>query len=133
MKVFPAVDILAGNCVQLVQGKRETATRYGTPLDCALRWKEEGADGLHVVNLDGAFGSRGANADLIRDIIQKTGLMIELGGGIRTYDDAAALNRGREVRPTTCGSGQTRSSCCRPDRHAMPGSGESSAGRRCRP
>jgi phosphoribosylformimino-5-aminoimidazole carboxamide ribotide isomerase len=89
MKVFPAVDILAGSCVQLVQGKRETATRYGTPLDCAFRWKEEGADALHVVNLDGAFGNLGANADLIREIIQKTGLMIELGGGIRTYEDAA--------------------------------------------
>jgi phosphoribosylformimino-5-aminoimidazole carboxamide ribotide isomerase len=89
MKVFPAVDILAGSCVQLVQGKRETATRYGTPPDCALRWKEEGADGLHVVNLDGAFGSPGANTDLIREIVRKTGLMVELGGGIRTYEDAA--------------------------------------------
>jgi phosphoribosylformimino-5-aminoimidazole carboxamide ribotide isomerase len=89
MKVFPAVDILEGHCVQLVQGKRETATRYGTPLDCALRWKDQGADGLHVVNLDGAFGRQGANAILIREIVRKTGLMIELGGGIRTYEDAA--------------------------------------------
>jgi len=89
MKVLPAVDILAGHCVQLVQGRRETATRYGSPLDCALRWKDQGADGLHVINLDGAFGSPGVNNGLIREIIRETGLMIELGGGIRTYDDAA--------------------------------------------
>jgi phosphoribosylformimino-5-aminoimidazole carboxamide ribotide isomerase len=89
MKVFPAVDILAGHCVQLVGGKKETATRYGTPLDCALRWKDQSADGLHVVNLDGAFGSPGTNAALIREIVRETGLLIELGGGIRTYEDAA--------------------------------------------
>jgi phosphoribosylformimino-5-aminoimidazole carboxamide ribotide isomerase len=89
MKVFPAVDILGGRCVQLVQGRRETATRYGTPLDCALRWKEQGADGLHVVNLDGAFGSAGKNAGLIRDIVRETDLEIELGGGIRTCKDAS--------------------------------------------
>ena len=81
MKIFPAVDILGGKCVQLVQGRRESATAYGDPLACANRWLDEGADALHVVNLDGAFGSSAKNADLIAELIKKTGVEIELGGG----------------------------------------------------
>jgi phosphoribosylformimino-5-aminoimidazole carboxamide ribotide isomerase len=89
MKIFPAVDILDGQCVQLVQGRRETATAYGDPLRCASRWIDEGADALHVVNLDGAFGNATKNAGLIRDLIKKTGVEIELGGGIRSVKDGA--------------------------------------------
>jgi phosphoribosylformimino-5-aminoimidazole carboxamide ribotide isomerase len=88
MKIFPAVDILGGKCVQLVQGKRESATAYGDPLSCATRWLDEGASALHIVNLDGAFGSSSANAGLIKDLIKKTGVEIELGGGIRSVEDA---------------------------------------------
>jgi len=88
MRIFPAVDILRGKCVQLVQGKRESATAYGDPLTCAKRWINAGADALHVVNLDGAFGNSEKNADLIRGLIQETGIEIELGGGIRSIDDA---------------------------------------------
>ncbi len=95
MKIFPAVDILGGKCVQLVQGKRESATAYGDPLACATRWLDLGADALHVVNLDGAFGSSKQNAELISDLIKKTGVEIELGGGIRSVEDAAHwLNTG---------------------------------------
>jgi phosphoribosylformimino-5-aminoimidazole carboxamide ribotide isomerase len=89
MKIFPAVDILDGQCVQLVQGRRETATAYGDPLQCAGRWIDEGADALHVVNLDGAFGEATKNAGLIRELIKRTGVEIELGGGIRSVRDAA--------------------------------------------
>ena len=88
MKIFPAVDILGGQCVQLVQGKRESATAYGDPLSCATRWLDQGATALHIVNLDGAFGSSEANAGLIRDLIKKSGVEIELGGGIRSVEDA---------------------------------------------
>jgi phosphoribosylformimino-5-aminoimidazole carboxamide ribotide isomerase len=88
MRIFPAVDILGGRCVQLVQGKRESATEFGDPLTCATRWLDEGADALHVVNLDGAFGNCAKNADLIVDLIHKTGVEIELGGGIRSIEDA---------------------------------------------
>ena len=88
MKIFPAVDILGGKCVQLVQGRRETATVYGDPLSCATRWLDEGADALHVVNLDGAFGSSARNADLIMELITRSGVEIELGGGIRSVEDA---------------------------------------------
>jgi phosphoribosylformimino-5-aminoimidazole carboxamide ribotide isomerase len=90
MRVFPAVDILGGQCVQLVQGKRETASAFGDPLKCARRWLNEGADTLHVVNLDGAFGEAGRNADLIQTLIEKTGVEIQLGGGIRSFSDAEA-------------------------------------------
>ncbi len=89
MRIFPAVDILGGRCVQLVQGKRESATAYGDPLSCATRWIDAGADALHVVNLDGAFGDAGANVDLIRTLVKTTGIEIELGGGIRSVEDAA--------------------------------------------
>jgi len=89
MRIFPAVDILGGRCVQLVQGKRESATVFGDPIACASHWLDEGADALHVVNLDGAFGGSAKNADLIMDLIKKTGVEIELGGGIRSLEDAA--------------------------------------------
>lgn len=88
MKIFPAVDILNGECVQLVQGKRDTAVHYGSPLACAERWLSSGADALHIVNLDGAFGSSSANAQQIQIVIQETGAEIQLGGGIRTLEDA---------------------------------------------
>jgi len=51
MEIYPAVDILDGRCVQLVQGRPEAATVYGDPDDWARRWLEEGADGIHIVNL----------------------------------------------------------------------------------
>jgi len=95
MRIFPAVDILGGRCVQLVQGKRESATVFGDPLACATRWLDQGADALHVVNLDGAFGSSAKNAELITDLVKKTGVEIEFGGGIRSLNDAAHwLNTG---------------------------------------
>jgi phosphoribosylformimino-5-aminoimidazole carboxamide ribotide isomerase len=89
MRIFPAVDILNGRCVQLVQGRRESAKAYGNPLGCAMRWISEGADALHVINLDGAFGSSEKNSDLIQDLIRQTGIEVQLGGGIRSKEDAS--------------------------------------------
>jgi phosphoribosylformimino-5-aminoimidazole carboxamide ribotide isomerase len=71
-----------------VQGRRESAEWYGDPLGCAYRWIDQGADALHVVNLDGAFGKAQKNAGLIRDLIRETGVEIEFGGGIRSVEDA---------------------------------------------
>jgi phosphoribosylformimino-5-aminoimidazole carboxamide ribotide isomerase len=88
MIVFPAVDILGGKCVQLVQGKRESATGYGEPLLCAESWINQGAEALHIVNLDGAFGSSALNAEKISEIIIRTGVETQLGGGIRSLEDA---------------------------------------------
>lgn len=88
MEVLPAVDVMGGECVQLVQGERGRATVYGDPLACARRWIDEGARWLHVVNLDGAFGEAQANADVVRRLVSETGVRVELGGGIRSLEDA---------------------------------------------
>ena len=88
MQILPAVDILGGKCVQLVGGEKSTATVYGTPLENARRWIEQGADALHVVNLDGAFSASAENVSCIRDVIRETEVFIEVGGGIRSLDDA---------------------------------------------
>ncbi len=90
MRIFPAVDVLGGQCVQLVQGNREHATVYGDPLRCAWQWVDAGADALHVINLDGAFGQASKNAGIIREIIRDTGVFLELGGGIRNLADATS-------------------------------------------
>ncbi|MDD1716967.1 MAG: 1-(5-phosphoribosyl)-5-[(5-phosphoribosylamino)methylideneamino]imidazole-4-carboxamide isomerase [Methanoregulaceae archaeon] len=89
MKIYPAVDILNGRCVQLVQGREETAAQFGAPLECAYRWLREGADALHVINLDGAFGNAGGNAMVIQDLVSSTDVFVQLGGGIRSVEDAA--------------------------------------------
>jgi phosphoribosylformimino-5-aminoimidazole carboxamide ribotide isomerase len=89
MEIYPAVDILDGQCVQLVQGRQEQATIYGEPEEWARRWLIEGASGLHIINLDGAFGRARKNADTIRRIVAGTDLFVELGGGIRSLADAA--------------------------------------------
>lgn len=86
--VYPAVDILNGRCVQLVQGKRDRATNYGNPLTWALKWLEEGAEHLHIINLDGAFGNASKNARQIEQLIRETGVAVQLGGGIRSVRDA---------------------------------------------
>ena len=88
MEVFPAVDILSGNCVQLVGGDRLTATVYGSPIDNARRWITEGSANLHVVNLDGAFAASSTNAAMIREVVEKTDVFIQVGGGIRSLEDA---------------------------------------------
>ena len=97
MVIYPAVDILGGKCVQLVQGRRETAREFGDPLDCARRWIREGAGALHVINLDGAFGESARNAGIIRDILRGTGVFMELGGGIRSLEDAREWIRSRRL------------------------------------
>ena len=89
MDIYPAVDILGGTCVQLVQGVRDERTKtYGDPLKWAVHWLDEGATALHIINLDGAFGSSEANRDIIRTILSETGATVQLGGGIRSVEDA---------------------------------------------
>lgn len=88
MEIFPAVDILSGNCVQLVQGERSTATVYGSPLENARKWLSHGAKNLHVVNLDGAFSAAGKNVAVIRELVAETDAFVQVGGGIRSLADA---------------------------------------------
>lgn len=74
--------------MQLVGGDKSTAKKYGSPLENALRWIEEGANHLHIVNLDGAFSASSENARAIKEIAASTDVFIETGGGIRSLADA---------------------------------------------
>lgn len=87
MELFPAIDILNGRAVRLLHGKKEQVTDYGLPIDAALRFKDDGAKNLHIVDLDGAFGGGGVSDKIIGEIVNKTGLFVQSGGGLRTMDD----------------------------------------------
>jgi len=92
-EVVPAVDVEDGEVVQLVGGERGTGERYGDPVTAAERWVEAGARTLHLVDLDGAFDGDRANADAIADVVRATGddVAVQVGGGIRTDEDARSL------------------------------------------
>jgi len=95
-EVVPAVDVQDGQVVQLVGGERGTGKAYGDPVEAAERWVDEGARTLHLVDLDGAFDGERANADAIAAIVEALDTLdadvdVQLGGGIRTVDDATAL------------------------------------------
>ncbi|AOW79290.1 phosphoribosylformimino-5-aminoimidazole carboxamide ribotide isomerase [Halodesulfurarchaeum formicicum] len=90
-EVIPAVDLKDGEVVQLVQGERGTETSYGDPVTAATRWVEAGAETLHLVDLDGAFEGERQNAAAIDAILDAVTVPVQLGGGIRTAEDARAL------------------------------------------
>jgi phosphoribosylformimino-5-aminoimidazole carboxamide ribotide isomerase len=84
MKIYPAIDILGGKAVRLKQGRPEDATVYGEPLEMASRWKNAGAEWLHVVDLDGAFEGEPRNLEILRRITSTfPTLKIQVGGGVR--------------------------------------------------
>ena len=87
--LLPAVDVANGQAVRLVQGDANRETSYGDPLAAALDFQAAGAEWIHLVDLDAAFG-RGSNASLLRDVIQELGMKVELSGGIR--DDVSLTN-----------------------------------------
>lgn len=85
--LLPAVDVADGKAVRLTQGEAGTETNYGDPVDAAADWAHQGAEWIHLVDLDAAFG-RGNNSGLIRKVIKQVrGVNVELSGGIR--DDAS--------------------------------------------
>nr|WP_240945423.1 bifunctional 1-(5-phosphoribosyl)-5-((5-phosphoribosylamino)methylideneamino)imidazole-4-carboxamide isomerase/phosphoribosylanthranilate isomerase PriA [Rhodococcus sp. HNM0569] len=86
MVLLPAVDVVNGEAVRLVQGEAGSETSYGSPRDAALQWQEAGAEWVHVVDLDAAFG-RGSNYALLADVVGELDVAVELSGGIR--DDAS--------------------------------------------
>ncbi len=90
-EVIPAVDVQDGQVVQLVGGERGTETTYGDPVEAATQWVEAGAETLHLVDLDGAFEGERVNASAIEAIIEAVDVPVQLGGGIRTVEDATAL------------------------------------------
>ncbi|MES9605547.1 bifunctional 1-(5-phosphoribosyl)-5-((5-phosphoribosylamino)methylideneamino)imidazole-4-carboxamide isomerase/phosphoribosylanthranilate isomerase PriA [Actinomadura sp. NPDC000929] len=94
LTLLPAVDVADGRAVRLVQGEAGTETSYGAPLEAALAWQGAGAEWIHLVDLDAAFG-RGSNRELLAEVTGKLDVKVELSGGIR--DDAsleAALTTG---------------------------------------
>ena len=85
LELLPAVDVAGGQAVRLVQGAAGTETSYGDPVDAALAWQEAGADWIHLVDLDAAFG-RGSNGRQLADLIGRLDVQVELSGGIRNGD-----------------------------------------------
>jgi phosphoribosylformimino-5-aminoimidazole carboxamide ribotide isomerase len=92
--LFPAIDIRGGAAVRLLQGDYERETAYDAdPVDAALRWSNEGAEYLHVVDLDGARSGKPVNLDVIERIVAAVPCPVEAGGGLRDADSVAAVLR----------------------------------------
>jgi phosphoribosyl isomerase A len=89
LTLLPAVDVAGGQAVRLVQGAAGSETSYGDPLEAALAWQRAGAEWIHLVDLDAAFG-RGSNAELLAEVVGKLDISVEMSGGIR---DDASLER----------------------------------------
>src|SRR3981189_3616737 len=87
--LLPAVDVVDGKAVRLVQGQAGSETDYGSALDAALQWQRDGAGWIHLVDLDAAFG-RGSNLELLAEVIGKLDVAVELSGGIRDDDSLSA-------------------------------------------
>jgi phosphoribosylanthranilate isomerase len=86
LELLPAVDVVDGRAVRLVQGEAGSETSYGDPMDAAAAWQSAGAEWIHLVDLDAAFG-RGSNRDLLARVVATLDVKVELSGGIR--DDAS--------------------------------------------
>lgn len=89
LTLLPAVDVADGMAVRLVQGAAGSQSAYGSPLDAALDWQRDGAEWIHLVDLDAAFG-RGDNRELIADVVGRLDVNVEFSGGIRTDASLAA-------------------------------------------
>ena len=89
MIIFPAVDLQNGKAVRLKQGRAEESTVFNDdPVAAALHWQEQGAEWLHLIDLDGAFQGKSVNADIVARISGALNIPIELGGGVRDEDAA---------------------------------------------
>ena len=94
MEIIPAVDIRGGKCVRLYQGDYNQETVFNEdPVTAALTWYSQGARWLHIVDLDGAVAGEPQNTEVVEEIVKETGLLIELGGGIRQEEVAKKVLR----------------------------------------
>jgi phosphoribosylformimino-5-aminoimidazole carboxamide ribotide isomerase len=92
MKIYPAIDILGGKAVRLVQGRKQDATVYGDPIEMAAKWVKKGADWLHVVDLDGAFEGAPRNLPVLREMARSVPTTkIQVGGGVRNMSVVETL------------------------------------------
>ena len=90
MEVIPAIDIRAGRCVRLIQGDYSKETIFAdNPMEMAIKWESEGAEYLHIIDLDGAKEGAAVNMDVISKICADSAARIQVGGGIRDYETAA--------------------------------------------
>jgi 1-(5-phosphoribosyl)-5-[(5-phosphoribosylamino)methylideneamino] imidazole-4-carboxamide isomerase/N-(5'phosphoribosyl)anthranilate isomerase len=89
LELLPAVDVANGQAVRLVQGAAGSETSYGDPLEAALAWQRDGAEWIHLVDLDAAFG-RGSNRELLADVVRKLDVQVEMSGGIRDDESLRA-------------------------------------------
>ena len=88
MKIFPAIDIKDKKCVRLLKGDFDNKTEYETsPIDQAAKYKDFGFKNLHIVDLDGALIGRTVNLDIIKEIVSRFDLKVEVGGGIRSTEN----------------------------------------------
>jgi len=87
--LLPAVDVVDGKAVRLVQGQAGSETEYGSALEAALGWQRDGAEWIHLVDLDAAFG-RGSNRELLAEVVGRLDVKVELSGGIRDDESLAA-------------------------------------------
>ena len=88
MKIFPAIDIKDKKCVRLVKGEFDKKTEYDlSPFEQAKKYQDHGFKNLHIVDLDGALTGKLINLDIIQDIISKFDLKVEVGGGIRNFEN----------------------------------------------
>jgi phosphoribosylformimino-5-aminoimidazole carboxamide ribotide isomerase len=94
MQLIPAIDLMNGKIVRLTRGEAKTAKfyegKFGTPVEAARRWRDEGANKLHIIDLDAAFGI-GNNHSVIAEVAKNVNLPIQVGGGIRSYETAEKL------------------------------------------
>ena len=95
LELLPAVDVADGKAVRLVQGEAGSETSYGDPVEAALLWQQGGAEWVHLVDLDAAFG-RGSNRELLARVVGTLDVKVEMSGGIR---DEASLEAALDFLP----------------------------------
>ena len=87
MRIFPAIDLRNGKCVNLIQGRADAETIFSEdPISVAESWADQGAEYLHLVDLDGAFEGDSANLSIVQEIVQRISIPTQLGGGIRDME-----------------------------------------------
>jgi len=92
MLIIPAIDIKEGRCVRLREGKFEDVEIFSDdPVEVAVKWADKGAKMLHIVDLDGAKYGKLINISLLEQIIKKVNIPVQVGGGIRSYEEAERL------------------------------------------